>query len=79
VECLSPSNRKASVSQLLGNYESIGTAEVWLIFPESQNVEVYRLTEGKLVMEQNVTSGEIQPWFGIQGVPVEQLWNAFNG
>ena len=39
VECLSPSNQKASVSQLLGNYESIGTAEVWLIFPESQNVE----------------------------------------
>ena len=78
VECLSPSNRKGSVSKLLENYESIGTPEVWLIYPESQNVEVYRLHDCRLVMEQNVTSGKIQPACANKGVPVEDLWNAFN-
>ena len=78
VECLSPSNRKASVAKLIENYESIGTPELWLIYPESQNVEVYRLNDGRLFMEQNITSGEIQPVFAKSGVPVEELWNAFN-
>lgn len=48
IECLSTGNRKGSIHQLLADYESAGSAEVWLIEPEKHAVASYRMFQGRL-------------------------------
>jgi Uma2 family endonuclease len=51
VEILSPSNSRRKVSNKLEDYRSIGVRECWIVSPETQTVEVIRLsTAGREVL-----------------------------
>ncbi|HUP19796.1 MAG TPA: Uma2 family endonuclease [Gemmatimonadota bacterium] len=64
VEVISPSNRAADLKRKIGRYFEAGTAEVWIVYPESRSLEVHR-PDGRiraLTGEEAVTS-EILPGF----------------
>ena len=77
VECLSPSNRKGSIHQLLADYESAGTAEVWLINPREPWVQVYRSVENSLAFVSTISSGQLEASFARAVIDVDRLWHAF--
>ena len=71
VECLSPANRKGSVTELLEDYRKIHTPEIWLIRPDEEYCEVYR---GEFPSSA-IRSGSLT--FGGVVIPLEALWNAW--
>lgn len=77
-ECLSPSNRKGRVSELLEDYSRIAAAEAWLFYPERPRLDVWALEEGGLRLARQLTTGIVEPR-GLPGVRVdlEELWAAF--
>jgi len=77
IECLSPSNRKGSVYQLLADYESAGAAEVWLIEPRKKVVSIYFINDGQLLQGETVTEGVIKTSAGSAEIDVARLWQAF--
>ena len=77
VECLSPSNRKGSVYQLLADYESASAAEVWLIDPKRRIVTPYVLEEGQLVQKNNIDAGTLVSVALPVQIDVPRLWQAF--
>ncbi len=78
VECLSPSNRKGSMRELLADYERIAAPEVWLLDPQAPQFTSYRFESGALREWQTLANGSVTPLL-LQGVTVdlEQLWAAF--
>ncbi len=77
-ECLSPSNRKGDVEELLSGYSSIGVPEVWLLYPEEPQLRVYRLQEGELREAHRLERGIAAPWrFPQVRVNLDELWMAF--
>src|SRR5580700_6425935 len=55
VECLSPSNRKGSVQELLADYTRIAVPEVWLLDPQFRQFTSYGFESGAL--SERLTSG----------------------
>jgi Uma2 family endonuclease len=76
-ECLSPSNRKGSVYQLLADYESASAAEVWLIDPKRRIVTPYVLEEGQLVQRNGIDEGSLVSVALPVQIDVSRLWQAF--
>jgi Uma2 family endonuclease len=52
-ECLSPSNRKGAVSELLADYEQIAVPEVWLLDPALPQFSSYRFDSARLSKRGN--------------------------
>jgi Uma2 family endonuclease len=78
-ECLSPSNRKGSVAQLIADYESIGVPELWYFYPEKRLFNRYLLEAGKLRLKGTREQGPISP-ANVEGeIELEDLWRAFHG
>ena len=77
VECLSPSNRKSSVLQLLADYEKARTSEVWLIYPEQRRLAIYMRRGTALEHISDTSSGTIRPKLCPADVNVDDLWSAF--
>ena len=78
VECLSPSNRKGDIAELLADYSSIRVPEVWLFYPELPELRAYQLGEGKLCEVGQAARGVVCPLhFPQAGVSLEELWAAF--
>jgi len=80
VECLSPSNRKGSIQELLADYAQIAVPEVWLLDPKLPRFNSYRLESGSLREWQTAAGGIVTPLL-LTGVTVDlaQLWAAFEG
>ncbi|MGC9944787.1 MAG: Uma2 family endonuclease [Bryobacteraceae bacterium] len=80
VECLSPSNRKGSIQELLADYASIGAPEVWLLDPKPPQFASYRYESGALNQWLVTESGPVTPLF-LPSVTVDLagLWAAFAG
>jgi Uma2 family endonuclease len=78
VECLSPSNRKGSIHQLLADYEQIAVPEVWLLDPEPPQFTSYHYESGALREHQKSNRGVVSPRF-LPGLTVDlaDLWAAF--
>jgi len=78
VECLSPSNRKGSIMELLADYERIGVPEAWLLDPEQPRFTSYFYDSGALREHQQLSRGIVSPRF-LPGVSVDlaDLWAAF--
>ncbi len=78
VECLSPSNRKGSIRELLADYERTAAPEVWLLDPQAPMLTSYRLESGVLREWQTTAGGRVTPYC-LQGVIVDldRLWAAF--
>ncbi|HUE01049.1 MAG TPA: Uma2 family endonuclease [Bryobacteraceae bacterium] len=79
VECLSLSNRKGSVRDLLADYERIATPEVWLLDPKLPRFTAYRFESGSLGEWQTMSLGTVDPW-RLPNAPVDldELWTAFH-
>ena len=77
VECLSPSNRKGDVAELLADYAGIGVPEVWLLFPELPRLRAYRLQNGELQEAEQAERGVVIPLRLHVRVDVSDLWTAF--
>jgi Uma2 family endonuclease len=80
VECLSPSNRKGAVSELLADYEQIAVPEVWLLDPALPQFTSYRSDAGKLRNWATRSDGIVTPLL-LPSVTVHlaALWTAFAG
>jgi Uma2 family endonuclease len=75
VECLSPSNRKGSIQELLADYARIAVPEAWLIDPQAPQFTSY--------------SGALKPWLTTETgrvtplrlpnatVDLAELWEAY--
>ena len=50
VEVLSPSTAKKDLNEKFNLYEEAGVKEYWVIFPDSQAINVYLLQDGKYVV-----------------------------
>jgi len=80
VECLSPSNRKGSIQELLADYARIAVPEVWLLDPKPPQFTSYRYESGTLAPWMTTERGRVSPLL-LPNVTVElaDLWAAFEG
>jgi Uma2 family endonuclease len=80
VECLSPSNRKGSVQELLEDYACIGVPEVWLLDPKLPQLTAFRYQGGAMTAWLVTEAGTVAP-LALPDVRVElaELWAAFEG
>ena len=80
VECLSPSNRKGSIQELLADYARIAVPEVWLLDPQPPQFTSYRYEPGALKQRLTAESGRVTPLL-LPDVTVDLagLWAAFLG
>ena len=78
VECLSPSNRKGSIQELLADYARIAAPEVWLLDPKPPQFTSYRYESGALKQRLATESGRVTPLL-LPNVTVDlvELWAAF--
>jgi Uma2 family endonuclease len=78
VECLSPSNRKGSIRELLAGYARIAVPEVWLLDPTPPQFTSYRYESGALKLWLATDSGQATPLL-LPSVAVDLagLWAAF--
>jgi Uma2 family endonuclease len=78
VECLSPSNRKGSIQELLADYARIAAPEVWLLDPKPPQFTAYRYESGALKPWLVTESGQVTPLL-LPNVAVDlaDLWAAF--
>jgi Uma2 family endonuclease len=78
VECLSPSNRKGSIQELLADYARIAAPEVWLLDPKLPQFTSYRYESGALKPWLATESGLVTPLL-LPNVAVDlaELWAAF--
>jgi Uma2 family endonuclease len=78
VECLSPSNRKGSIQELLSDYARIAVPEVWLLDPTPPQFTSYRYESGVLKQWLATDSGQVTPLL-LPNVAVDLagLWAAF--
>ncbi|MGO4881174.1 MAG: Uma2 family endonuclease [Bryobacteraceae bacterium] len=80
VECLSPSNRKGSIRELLADYAQIAAPEVWLLDPKKKECACYRYESGAMRAYPAVSHGVIAPLLlPNASVDLEALWTAFHG
>ena len=77
VECLSPSNRKGSIHQLLADYESAQVREVWLLNPATKTAERYTLEAGFYRTVEVFQGGGLEAVSLPVNVPLDRLWSAF--
>jgi Uma2 family endonuclease len=78
VECLSSSNRKGSVQELLADYARIAVPEVWLLDPKPPQFTSYHYESGALRQRFVTEIGRVTPHL-LPNVTVElaELWVAF--
>jgi Uma2 family endonuclease len=78
VECLSPSNRKGSIQELLADYARIAVPEVWLLDPKPPKFTAYRYESGVLTQWMTTATGRVTPLL-LPNVSVDlaELWDAF--
>jgi Uma2 family endonuclease len=78
VECLSPSNRKGSIQELLADYARIAVPEVWQLDPKPSKFTSYRYESGTLKQYLTTDSGRVTP-LRLPNVTVDlaELWAAF--
>jgi Uma2 family endonuclease len=78
VECLSPSNRKGSIQELLADYARIAVPEVWLLDPKQPQFSSYRYDSGALNQRLTTECGTVSPVL-LANVTVDlaELWEAF--
>jgi Uma2 family endonuclease len=78
VECLSPSNRKGSIQELLADYARVAVPEVWLLDPKLPQFTSYRYESGALKPWMATESGLVTPLL-LPNVAVDlaELWAAF--
>jgi Uma2 family endonuclease len=78
VECLSPSNRKGSIQELLTDYAFIEAPEVWLLNPRAPQFTSYRYESGALNQWFTTETGLVAPLL-LPDVTVDlsELWAAF--
>jgi Uma2 family endonuclease len=78
VECLSPSNRKGSIQELLADYARIAAPEVWLLDPKPPQFTSYRYESGALNQRLAAESGQVTPLL-LPNVAVDlaELWTTF--
>jgi Uma2 family endonuclease len=78
VECLSPSNRKGAIQELLADYARIAVPEVWLLDPEPPQFTSYRYQSGALKPCLTTETGPVSPLL-LPNVTVDlaELWAAF--
>jgi Uma2 family endonuclease len=72
VEVISPSNRAADMKRKVEKYLRAGTAEVWLVYPESRSVECHRPSGAiRSLREGDVISTPVLPGFEL---PVAEIF-----
>jgi Uma2 family endonuclease len=78
VECLSPSNRKGSIAELVEDYARIAAPEVWLLDPKLPQFTSYRCESGALKERLTTDRGFVAPLL-LPNVTVDlaELWAAF--
>jgi Uma2 family endonuclease len=71
VEILSPGNSKTELKHKFELYESNGVREYWIIHAETQDLLIYRLTDGKYVPSLLLTSGDVAESHVLKGFKLD--------
>ncbi|MGO4881176.1 MAG: Uma2 family endonuclease [Bryobacteraceae bacterium] len=80
VECLSPSNRKGAVQELMADYERIAVPEVWLLDPAMRQFTSYCFESGSLRQGETKQDGQVTSFLlPTMTVELADLWAAFEG
>jgi Uma2 family endonuclease len=75
VEVLSPANTRSERTEKLGDYESLGVPEVWVLSPEAQTVEVLQLKDGHLGTTALLKEGSLAPLrFPDAAIDIAAIW-----
>ena len=79
VECLSPSNRKGSVQELLADYARIAVPEVWILDPGAPQLTSFRYDSGAMKPRLTTETGLVFPLL-LPNVTVDlaELWAAYD-
>ncbi len=70
VEVLSPSTRRIDLVRKRKVYEEHGVREYWVVDPEVDRVEVFVREEGRLVLREEVTEGEVRSLEAVEGLAI---------
>jgi Uma2 family endonuclease len=62
----------------MGDYEEIRMPEVWLIYPQRRELEVYIHDGFEFEQDRVIGTGSVQPRFFPAVVNVAALWQAFD-
>jgi Uma2 family endonuclease len=75
IEVLSPSETRKEITEKLRDYESIGTAEVWLVSPEAATVEILLFEDGTLRRSAILAEGILKPkHFPAVQIDISEIW-----
>ena len=74
IEVISPNDRGADIDVKVREYLDAGVLLVWVIYPKSRSVHIYRAdgTSGRLTDDSTLSGESIVPGFSI---PVRELFN----
>lgn len=59
VEILSPGNTRKEMKNKFELYEEQGVKEYWIVYPDTQNIQIFVLKDGKYIGIQPVAEGDI--------------------
>jgi Uma2 family endonuclease len=77
VECLSPSNRKDSIENLLEDYALISAPEVWFVNVDARTLSSYVLQSGRHTLDMETSSGTVSPRrLPLVSISLPELWAA---
>src|SRR5688572_226096 len=68
IEIVSPSERTSTTRAKLNDYLRFGTHQVWLVYPDTQQVEVYH-ADGTAITHsvgQTISGGDLLPGFSLE-------------
>lgn len=77
-ECLSPSDRKASLVKLMREYQSIRVSEAWDLEPEQERLSCYTPDAPAPLLHSGDDIVSLIVFPAVQ-VPLRELWDAFRG
>jgi Uma2 family endonuclease len=72
VEIVSPSERTSTTRAKLNDYLRFGTQQVWLVYPDTKQVEVYQADGTSITYSagQSITVGELLPGFTVDAAAI---------
>ena len=70
VEVISPSETRRTVMKKLGDYQSVGVKEAWLLSREAETIEVLQLSEAGIQTVTVYVTGQTCPSVAVPGLSV---------
>ncbi|TAF59528.1 MAG: Uma2 family endonuclease, partial [Flavobacterium sp.] len=71
IEILSESNRKHDIVTKYNLYQEAGVLEYWIVYPDSEMIEVYLLENGNYRLDKKYLEDDIISLKTIEGIQID--------